>query len=538
MPEIAVASVSRDSAAAGARMASAGGNAVDAAVASALAAVVTHPGMCSLGGGCFLLVLPPGGPAVAVDGGLEMPGRGLPRRRLGGPAPRIRLAFAGGVETVVGPASVATPGLLAGCAAASGRWGRLPWAALVEPARERAERGFPLPEACHRFLVHAHDAVYGRDPRSHRALHDDGGELLEPGDTVRVEGLAGSLATIAREGADAFYRGELAGRIADHVRRSGGILTRRDLESYRPDVRRPLELRMDGWTMATNPPPAVGGALLGALLRRMEGEPRDGWTARAVARLVEAQREVFGDLRPRLLRSDDLAAEARRPAGGRDGGGAGGAAGPGTGQGGVADPEAGDRDPAGGPGSGGGAGDVSPSTLHVSAVDADGLACSVTLSDGYGSGVMPPGTGIWLNNALGEAELNRRGWHGLEPGTRLTSDMAPTVARDDRGSVLALGTPGAGRIPSILAQTLLSHLRLGLPLAEAVERPRLHVEADEPRVVAEPGLPLDQVELPVRRLPERSIAFGGVAAVLRRDGPRLEAAGDPRRGGGTAVGSR
>jgi len=179
----------------------------------------------------------------------------------------------------------------------------------------------------------------------------------------------------------------------------------------------------------------------------------------------------------------------------------------------------------------------SSSTIHTSAVDGRGLACSVTCSDGYGSGVMPPGTGLWLNNALGERDLTRGEFHDLEPGERLTSNMAPTVARRPDGAVLAIGSPGAERIPSLVLQPLLGHLRGGIPLAEAVERPRLHVDVDEgePVVLAEPGLPLDRLELPVRRESERSLAFGGVEAAALIGG-RLDAAADSRRGGGVTIG--
>lgn len=512
MPRVAVAAVSQDAADAGIRVADRGGDAVDVALAASLLAVITHPGMCSLGGACFVTVWPPDGDGpVTVDGGHEMPGRGAPDERFGRGGREVELDFAGGVRTTVGPASVATPGLLAGFQAASDRFGSLPWPELFPPAVERARAGFPFPASCRAYLRHAHDDIYGRDPRSHDALHDDDGALLPAGHTIRVEGLAESLELLAEEGARAFYRGELARRVAGHVREEGGLLTEEDLAAYRPVVREPVRASLDDWSVATNPPPAMGGAVLAATLRLLPDTPRGEWSAEDVRRLVEAQETVARFRSRRLAPREDLEAGVRRLLEG-----AGASGGEGSGR---------PREPG--------------STVHTSAVDAGGGVCSITCSDGYGSGVVPPGTGLWLNNALGEAELNPGGFHDLSPGERLTSHMAPTAGRREDGAVIAVGSPGSDRIPGAILQTLLGWVRGGLSLKEAVEHPRLYVrvsEDGEATVVAEPGLPLERVRLPVRRLPERSLTFGGVEAAVNRPDGGLEAAADERRAGGTAFG--
>lgn len=555
MTRVAVASVSQPAADAGARVADEGGNAVDAAVAAGLAATVTHPGMCSLGGAGYVTLWPASGDPATVDGGHEMPGRGLPPDRFGHGGVEVSLEYGGGVETVVGPGSVATPGLLAGLSLAAERWGHLPWRKLVEPAYELARDGFPFPAACHEFLAHAHGPIYSRDPRSRAALTDDEDRLLAAGETVRVEHLADTLRALADEGAGLFYRGELGRRIADHVQEGGGILTRRDLAAYRPVVRPPLEASLDGWTLATNPPPAVGGVTLAAMLALMDDAPRGDWTPEAVGHLVRVQAAVLTYRRRKLDVADDPDGEAGRllraaregdpgallRAAGATGAAAGGQS------------SRGDGSPADRPsGEGPRPGSASGATLHTSAVGSDGTACSVTLSDGYGSGIVPPGTGLWLNNCLGERELNRKGYHALEPGTRLPSNMAPTVARRD-GAVLAIGSPGAGRIPTAVLQALLNHLRLGMPLQQAVEHPRLHAEPDEEgvAVTAEPGLPLEGLEGPaagradagdgspvvrVRRLDDLSMFFGGVEAAAWTLEGGFEVGADPRRAGGTAVG--
>ena len=128
---------------------------------------------------------------------------------------------------------------------------------------------------------------------------------------------------------------------------------------------------------------------------------------------------------------------------------------------------------------------VAPSTAHVSAVDAAGTACAVTASSGYGCGITVPGTGIWLNNALGEHELNRGGLHTLAPGERLASNMAPTVGRRPDGATLAIGSPGADRITTALAQVLASFAHGGDDLQAAINRPRLHVSVGPDGVVKE-----------------------------------------------------
>ena len=181
----------------------------------------------------------------------------------------------------------------------------------------------------------------------------------------------------------------------------------------------------------------------------------------------------------------------------------------------------------------------SPSTVHTSAVDTDGTACSITVSAGYGSGAMVPGTGMWLNNSLGELELTSEGFHTLEPGTRLVSNMAPTVAKREDGSILAVGTPGADRITTCLSSVLLNFVHLGMSLSDAVAFPRLHVEVfgGKPTIAYEPGLPCVPFDdLVVRRFPDLSMYFGGVTAALWDPVAGLYGAADPRRTGGTARG--
>ncbi len=509
MPRVAVAAPSQIAADAGVQVAEQGGNAVDAAIAAALVACVTEPGVCALGaGGFFTVWASEEQEPLTIDGYMEMPGRGLPTERFGRALVEIQLEYGGGTTTVVGHGSVATPGALAAASDANLRFGRLPWRVLLEPVIDWARRGFPLSEAAASYLTFAHQEIFGRTPESYQALHRSNGEPLRAGDIVHVEHLADSLTLIAEQGAAAFYHGELARLIAEDIEANGGILTAADLDAYRPRHRRPLRDELGPWRVATNPPPAIGGVTLTAMLKLMHGHPQGGWSPQEVARLVQVQQLVLDFRRQHLDGSEDVIHEAVR----------------------ILELAEGAEWRAQ---------LTSPATVHISAVDDSGLACATTLSAGYGSGVMPPGTGIWLNNSLGEIELNSQGLHAQPPGSRLVSNMAPTVARRADGAVLAIGSPGADRITTALLQTLVNFANLGLPLQQAVDHPRLHLLlGDAPTVAFEPGLPIDHLALPTRPFPTRDMFFGGVAAALWEPAKGFHTAADPRRTGGTAVGGR
>ena len=187
---------------------------------------------------------------------------------------------------------------------------------------------------------------------------------------------------------------------------------------------------------------------------------------------------------------------------------------------------------------------TSSSTAHVSVVDSDGTACAITASAGYGSGATVPGTGLVLNNCLGEPELNRLGLHALAPGTRLASNMAPTTARHRDGARLAVGSPGADRITTALMQVLAAFCLEGADLQSAIDRPRLHVQ--HPRGRVPPGSSTRTTTRCARRCGapvcrpaphgHRDMFFGGVGATLRDADGGLSAAGDGRRAAATVIG--
>ncbi len=495
---VAVATTNQIAADAGRAIVSAGGGAVDAAIAASLVTLITEPGVCALGGGGYVTVGTPDRGVVTIDGNVEMPGRGADPARFGVRDRVVTMAYGGGITTVVGYGSVAVPGALAALAETLRSWGRIPWRVVLEPTIEIARDGFPLSAAARNYLRYSHEEIFGWHPESHAALHDETGRLRDVGELICVPGLVDSLEEIAVGGVDSFYRGDLARAMAADFEQHGGLVTLADLESYRAIVRPAARWLHGSWTVATNPPPAVGGVMLLAMLHGLHPE-----SSVDPIELVECQRWAM-EQRRRIERSGDytkgtvelLQMLAR-------------------------------TDPAGA---------MAPSTVHTSAVDTEGAACAITMSAGYGSGLIPGGTGMWMNNALGEQELNPGGLHAMRPGTRLASNMAPTIVSSPDGQVLAIGSPGADRITSALQQVI-DRILAGQSLDEAVQAPRLHVEQADGqwRVAAEPGLDLSRLTYPIRRFESRDMFFGGVAAAMRSPGG-VDAAADVRRTGGVFVG--
>ncbi len=508
MRRISVASASQVAADAGAAVADAGGNAVDSAIGAAICSMVTEPGIIAPGSGGFITVWPADGDPVVIDAYAEMPGRGLPAERFGKGGREVVLTYGGRTATIVGYGSVATPGAFAGLSLAWDRYGDIAWEELFHPAIAAVEQGFPLSSAAAEYLGHSHQLVFGWDPDSYAVLHHDNGRHLSAGDMVLIPHLADTLRQLAEEGIETLYGGDLGQLIAKTVEEQDGILTLRDLAEYRAVVRKPITVAIDDWTIATNAPPAVGGATMAAMLLLMGIKGFDHWDAPDVARLVEVQDAVRSFRKDRLDELHDRGAEAER----------------------LLELAA--------------MGDMkgmlaSPSTSHTSTVDSDGLGCSITVSAGYGSGAMVPGTGMWLNNSLGEVELHTGGFHGVEPGVRLVSNMAPTVARSRHGAVLAIGSPGASRITTAVSSVLVNFMHLGMSLSDSVEHARLHTEIYDgtPTVSYEPGIDVGDVEgFDMRRFPDISMYFGGVQAALWDPLAGFFEMADPRRAGGVAHG--
>jgi gamma-glutamyltranspeptidase/glutathione hydrolase len=503
--KVAVATTSQLAADGAAEVAELGGNAVDCALAAALFTMNTEPGVCALAGSAFVTIWQPGDGPVTIDGNVAVPGRGVPGAERGHAAPSTTLDYGGGITTLAGPGSVAVPGSLAAIERAWQQFGCAEWRDLFVPVIRATKEGFPLSSACHYYLGYSGEAIFGRSEDGFGALHDQDGKLRDARSKIIVPHLSDTLTIIAEEGAGVFYRGEIAQAISAHVRERGGALTMQDLDEFEAIERPALQVQVGNWTIASNPPPAIGGSVLAAMLLACSNLPHAGWTTEALDHLIRVQRATLDFRRRRLDLANDVGAAAAE----------------------LLELARGDKlfDRW-----------ESASTVHTSAVDENGVACAVTASSGYGSGEMPSGTGLWLNNCLGELELNRRGLSAGPPGVRLPSNMAPSIARRE-GRVLAAGSPGADRITTALHQFLVNLLQFGMPLEKAVAHPRLHVDmsGDSDRLMAEPGLDLPDVDLPVVVMPDLNMYFGGIGATLVDRKRGFDIASDPRREGGTRI---
>jgi gamma-glutamyltranspeptidase / glutathione hydrolase len=440
----------------GARALEAGGNAVDACVAAGFASWVAARPLTGPGGGGFMLVHTARDDRTRVlDFFVSVPSgpRGEPEE--------VSIAFDEATTQLfrVGPETCAVPGMPAGLEAAHRAYGSLPWRKLVEPAIELARGGLDVSEA-QAFLHVILAPVLANTPA--------GG--LVAGQRLAWSDLAETLEKIARRGAAAVYRGEIARRIVAQV----PAIRRQDLEQYRVIRRRPVRAPYRGHEFLSNPPPSSGGVLIAYGLRRLEQPGRYG-SAAAVRRLAETM-EAQAHARTRRL--------TRRLA------------------------EVG-------------------GTTHISVVDGAGNAASLSASTGGGgSGVVVPGTGIHLNNMLGEYDL----MVGTpRPGDRLTSMMAPSLVLDGASPRLVVGSAGSNRLRGAIMQIVVNVLGHAMEVASAIAAPRVHLEDDVLHL--EPPLDAGRVPYTIVRWGDKNLYFGGAAAVETLPDGTLAAAGDPRRGG-------
>ena len=505
MTKVAIATTSQLAADAAAEVSAAGGNAVDCAITASLVTMNTEPGVCGLAGGAYITVWKPGEKPITIDGNVDAPGRGLDSGLLGRGGIEVDMEYGGGTKTIIGPGSVGVPGSLAAVEMAWQRFGATRWQDLFLGSVRAAQDGFPLSSACHHYLQYSGQPIFSHSADGFNALHDSEGNLHAEGDKIVVPHLADSLTLIAQEGARAFYEGELGHAIADFVQETGGMLTRQDLAAYRAITRDSLCIELGDWSIATNPAPAIGGAMLAAMLLAFNSESIASRDEKSLLRLIDVQIATLNYRKQKLNSVTDVGTEvATMLQQARSGLLLGRWS--------------------------------SASTVHTSAVDEHGLACSITASAGYGSGEMAPGTGVWLNNCLGEIELNAQGLLAGPPGTRLPSNMAPSAAR--RGDeILAAGSPGADRITTALHQFFVNYTQLGMSLEQSIQQPRVHTDfgANAPLIAIEPGIDLPNIAQRIKRYPNIGMYFGGVAAAAHDPGSGFSVFADPRRAGGTRI---
>jgi gamma-glutamyltranspeptidase/glutathione hydrolase len=487
---------------AGATVLREGGNAVDAAVAATLASFSVESALTGLGAGGFMTVKAPGEPATLIDFFVAAPGLG--GHTLGDELKPIPVHFDAKTTQIfnAGAVSCAVPGTAAGLSAALERFGSAPMPELIGPAVRLARDGAPL-NSQQAYILRILERIY-TSTEAAREIYAPEGRILREGEIFRYPDLATAIERYAEEGSASIYSGEVAATIEEYVCSRGGLLSVADLSAYEAIEREPVAARFAGYELLSNPPPSAGGLLIAfslALLERME---RSGTSE--VAAAMQAANLARGEGFASGLEREGFASEFLDPA--------------------ALETALSRSDRLG-------------STTHLAAMDSDGLCASVTCSNGTGSGMVVPGTGVHLNNMLGEEDLNPLGFHQSAPGTRISSMMAPTLLLQG-GEVLAgLGSAGSNRIRSAVLQTTVNLLAHKMAPQQAVDAPRIHLEAGV--LHAEPGIDpalLDRIEAgggEVVRWAERNLFFGGVQVVTRDPASgALDGGGDPRRGGAVA----
>jgi gamma-glutamyltranspeptidase/glutathione hydrolase len=510
----AVAAGHQVTAEAGAEVLREGGNAVDAAICGVLTSFVCESPLTGFGAGGFMLVHKPGDPDVLFDffvaaGGSE----GVERTSELDPKP---VYFDGTPQIFnVGAASCGVPGNPAGLERVHSRFGSIPLTRLAEPGARLGREGVRITRE-HAYFHEILHPILTATPEAAALYAPEGRELVE-GETFRYPEMSEALELFAAEGAAPFYTGDVGLKVCEWVRERGGTLGVDDMAAYEPIEREPISAHFRGTDVLTNPPPSSGGILVVYSLGLLERLGDRSGVEQVVAAMEAANAVRTDDFHEGLhdeayvreFTAADLDAVAERINSGDWAGGRSGAGGP---------------------------GDELGSTTHLTAIDADGMCASVTCSNGTGSGLLVPGTGVHVNNMLGEEDLNPHGFHRIPPGRRVSSMMAPTMALRDGEVLLGLGSAGSNRIRSAILQVAVNVLEAGMDAGDAVRAGRVHFEADT--VQAEPGVDsegLDRLEargVPVSRWKRQNLFFGGCQAVARDPGSgELSGGGDPRRGG-------
>ncbi len=513
--------------AAGVRILQRGGNAVDAAVATSLAAGVVNPTSCGIGGGGFMLVFEQvSGRVYALD------------YRESAPAAASRDMFvrdgaAVPALSVHGGLAVAVPGEIAGLFSALQRFGSLPFAVVAEPAIAYARDGFAVEPHLAESIARHLDAIGQRPALATVFLHPDG-TPLRAGETLRQPALADTLERIARDGPRAFYAGPVAAAIVDSVRAAGGLMALADLASYRPVWRHPLRSQFAGDEVYSMPPPSSGGGVLIAVLNMLRGDDLlalEHNSPTYLHLLTEALQFAFADRaaaygdpdfvrvplpallsqqRARRLRHRMSAAATFSPAFyGRH----------------TLGPDAG--------------------TSHLSVVDGAGnaVACTTSINTPFGALLVAGATGILLNSTMDDFSAqpgvpNVYGLIGSEanaiaPRKRPLSSMTPTIVTRAGRVVAVAGGSGGPFIISGTLQVLLNVLAFGRDAASAVAAPRIHDQWMPPYLMIEPGIGPNE-RWALRRLGHHDVDAPGAAAVqlvTRSPDGSLDGAADPRKGG-------
>jgi gamma-glutamyltranspeptidase/glutathione hydrolase len=470
-----------------------GGNAFDAAIGAGFAGAVAEQTLTSLGGGGFLLARTSGGDEVLFDFFTDTPGRGLKRGDLEPHFFPVTIHFPGSDQDFnIGLGSVAVPGNLKGFLHVHNRLGRMPLQDILQPSIHLAKDGLELNDWQGYFLNLLEPIVTFSSVG--RKLYTINGTCAKQGDHLINPELGDFLAQLPEDKGESFYNGDLAAAINNDMHKGQGLLTADDLAAYKVIERKPLAIGYRDYTLLTNPPPSMGGSLIGLALSLLETQDLTGlqWNSPPHALLTAALMTEVENLREMGVNAATLQK------------------------------------------SGDWIRTFSRGTTHISVADAEGNVASMTCSNGEGSGYFAPGTGIMLNNMMGEDDLHPEGFHASPPGQRVSSMMSPSLLLNQDKVELVIGSGGSKRIRTAITQVLSSIVDFNIPVQQAVEAGRLHWDGKVMQV--EPGFSQDSIDAlqshwPVNLWSAIDVYFGGVHTVI----PYIAGGGDPRRGGAVSV---
>jgi gamma-glutamyltranspeptidase/glutathione hydrolase len=511
--------------AAGEEILAQGGNAIDAAIAAVFASFVAEATMTSIGGGGIALI---GdirtNKAQVYDFFVDMPST-PPHPNMDfhpvtsdyGPAQDL---------LYIGRASSAVPGIVPGLAALAAEHGTLPLSALVAPAIRMAKNGVELSPS-QEYVLDFLQPIFNDSEAVKKTFKKRDGTDWKAGEKNSFPALANDLTQIATNGPLSFTQGSVAQAIAADQTAHGGLITLDDLANYKVNILDPIRIPYRDFELLFPAMPSSGGGLIAFTLKLLESvnlgamEHLGNDHIRALAeamRLTNTARPVW-DAVPsseqarieRFLGDDHVRAYQEK----------------------LGQILAGAQPPSE---------PLFPktpnNTTHISVVDAAGNFVGVTTTAGEFAGYLPAGTGIHMNNMLGEADLHPQGFHKTPPGTRLTTMMSPTVLLKDGAPQMVLGSGGSSRLRSAILQAVINVIDFGLPLEEAVHLPRIHFGAGtlqlEGGIPEERAVALENLGYQVNRWDGLNMYFGGTHVVALIDG-EWTAVGDRRRGGAGAI---
>ncbi|MBC7533945.1 MAG: gamma-glutamyltransferase [Oligoflexus sp.] len=522
-----VASISPLASEVGAEVLRKGGTAADAAVAVAFALSVTWPSAGNIGGGGFALVHPITGPDSFIDYRETAPAAA---------GPDFYLDEKGelkGDESKIGYRAAGIPGTVAGLVLLHKKWGKLPWASLVEPARKLAAEGFIVDAGLSESLTRsaAHLSAYPETAK----IFLNKGKAWQRGDRLVQKDLATTLTAIQKRGADGFYKGQVANLLVQDMKKKQGVLSHEDLLNFKAVEREPLHKKWKEFEIVTAPPPSSGGTILLEILGMMQGDKLEAMgsgSAEYLHLLIECTKKAFADrsvwfgdpafVQNPIAKLLDPAYLAKRRA------------------------EIGDK----------AAHDISPGellgekpdTTHFTVRDSRGMVISntYTLNGSYGSGVVVKGTGFILNNEMDDftSKLGESNMFGLQqgkrnqiaPGKRPLSSMSPTFVYQGKDIVLALGAPGGPTIINSVTQTIINRLIFRMDIQGAADAPRFHHQWAPDKIVWEPfGITHDTrkiLEAKGHIFADEPRNFGDIEALAYdAENQRWTGASDSRNGG-------